>query len=70
MEHIQVETRNNLGECPGGHAGPRCLASSAGNQRRMTVFKNVLLGVDGRPNGYDAIALASRLAEALASAIV
>ncbi len=28
------------------------------------MFKNVLVGVDGRPNGRDAIALASRLADA------
>jgi nucleotide-binding universal stress UspA family protein len=27
----------------------------------MTMFKNVLVGVDGRPNGRDAIALATRL---------
>jgi nucleotide-binding universal stress UspA family protein len=29
----------------------------------MTMFKNVLVGVDGRPNGHDAIALASRLTD-------
>jgi nucleotide-binding universal stress UspA family protein len=29
----------------------------------MTMFKNVLVGVDGRPNGSDAIALASRLTD-------
>ena len=27
------------------------------------MFKNVLVGVDGRPNGRDAIARASRLAD-------
>ena len=27
------------------------------------MFKNVLVGVDGRPNGRDAIALASQLAD-------
>ena len=27
------------------------------------MFKNVLVGVDGRPNGRDAIALASRLTD-------
>ena len=29
--------------------------------RRLVMFKNVLVGVDGRPNGRDAIALASQL---------
>jgi nucleotide-binding universal stress UspA family protein len=31
---------------------------------QMTMFENVIVGVDGRPNGRDAIGLASRLLEA------
>ena len=29
----------------------------------MTVFENVLVGVDGRPNGRDAITLAGQLVD-------
>src|ERR1039457_5463462 len=31
--------------------------------RRPVMFNNVLVGVDGRPNGRDAIALATRLTD-------
>jgi nucleotide-binding universal stress UspA family protein len=40
------------------------MASIAGRRsKEMTMFKNVLVGVDGRANGRDAIALASRLTD-------
>src|SRR5262245_37198656 len=38
------------------------LASGAA-RKETTMFENVLVGVDGRPNGRDAIALASRLTD-------
>src|ERR1019366_3328105 len=68
-------TRLRSSEAPGARqhlrlpGAPRALptARAAPHSRRrhrgacVAMFKNVLVGVDGRPNGRDAIALASRL---------
>jgi nucleotide-binding universal stress UspA family protein len=45
---------------PGGVRRPSLLLIP---KRRTTMFKNVLVGVDGRPNGRDAIALGERLTD-------
>src|SRR5271165_4702859 len=41
--------------------GPRHLQWCRSLTRRTKMFRNVLVGVDGRPNGRDAIALARNL---------